>query len=646
MGDTTRQAEGSAASELSDLDLHLFREGTHCRLYEKLGARPTQRAGVEGLGFALWAPHAVAVSVVGEFNGWNPEANPLERRADGSGLWQGFVPHARRGAAYRFAVRQAGDGQLVEKADPFAFFAEMPPGTASRAWTLEYAWGDAEWMARRDRVAAPESPLAIYELHLGSWRRVPEDRDRCLSYREAAPLLVDHLRSLGFTHVELLPLAEHPFYGSWGYQATGYFAPTARYGTPQDLMYLVDYLHRHGIGVILDWVPSHFPGDAHGLVRFDGTPLFEDADPRQAFNPEWNSWVFDYGRPEVQSFLLSSACFWLDRYHVDGLRVDGVAAMLYRDYGRAPGAWTPNREGGREHLEAVAFLRRLTSTIRREYPGVPTIAEESTAWPKVSRPIADGGLGFDMKWNMGWMHDTLAYLAHDPPARKRHHQRLTFSICYAFDENFVLPLSHDEVGAGRPSLVGRMPGDAWQQLATLRLLYGYMWGHPGKKLLFMGGEFAQRDGWNHERSLDWHLLQLPAHAGIRAWVADLNRVYRSEPALHEGDFAPEGFEWMDCDDAESGVIGFVRRGRHTGDLVLVVCNFSAEARPHHRLGVPRAGYWQELLNSDARYYGGSGFGNFGGIEAAPVAAHGRFQSLAINVPPLAALFFKNAERRP
>jgi len=643
--EATRSTDASEDGALSEHDVHLFREGTHCRLYGKLGAHPVRTGGVEGTRFALWAPNAASVRVMGEFNQWNREAHHLARRQDGSGIWEGFVPGVGRGASYKYHVVPPREGPGVDKCDPFAFLADPPPGTAARAWTLDYEWGDGEWMTRRRNANAPDAPISVYEVHLGSWRRVPEEGDRFLGYREAAPLLADHARSLGFTHVELLPLAEHPFYGSWGYQATGYFAPTARYGTPQDLMYLIDHLHRHGLGVILDWVPSHFPGDAHGLASFDGAPLFEYADPKKGFNPAWNSYVFDYGRNEVRSFLLSSAHFWLDRYHVDGLRVDGVAAMLYLDYARKEGEWTPNRDGGRENLEAVDFLRSLNETVHRDYPDVQTIAEESTAWPKVSRPVSAGGLGFEMKWNMGWMHDTLQYLSHDPPSRKHHHNALTFSICYAFDENFLLPLSHDEVGSGKPSLLGRMPGDAWQQLANLRLLYGYMWGHPGKKLLFMGGEFGQLRGWDHDHSLDWHLAQQPAHGGVRAWLGDLNRCYRTEPALHEADFAPDGFEWVDCDDAESGTIGFLRRGRRGGDIVLVVCNFTSLPRPNHRMGVPRAGYWQEILNSDAPCYGGGGVGNFGGIEAAPVAAHGRFHSLSINVPPLAAVFFKSTARR-
>ena len=506
-------------------------------------------------------------------------------------------------------------------------------------WDLAYDWGDADWMARRARANALDAPMSIYELHLGSWRRVPEEANRSLSYRELSEWLPEYVKSMGFTHVELLPVMEHPFFGSWGYQVTGYFAPSARFGTPQDFMLLVDRLHQQGIGVILDWVPSHFPSDGHGLCFFDGTYLYEHADPRQGFHPEWNSYIFNYGRAEVRCFLGSNALFWLEKYHADGLRVDAVASMLYLDYARAPGEWIPNKHGGRENLDAVDFLKQLNVAVYRDYPDVQVIAEESTAWPMVSRPAYLGGLGFGMKWNMGWMHDTLDYFANDPVFRKYHHNALTFSIWYAFAENFVLPLSHDEVVHGKGSLIGKMPGDTWQKFANLRALLGYMWAHPGKKLLFMGCEFGQRSEWAHDSSLEWGVLQYPEHAGLQRWVSDLNRLYRAEPALHEVDFSQAGFEWIDCRDSEESVISFLRKS-HAGDPLLVVCNFTPVPRANYVVGVPRSGYWREALNSDAPLYGGSGIGNLGGVDSAPVAAHGRFHSVTLAVPPLATLLFK------
>jgi 1,4-alpha-glucan branching enzyme len=618
---------------LTDHDVYLLKEGTHGRLYEKLGCHLDGR----GAHFAVWAPNARAVAVIGEFNDWRAEAHPLAPRADGSGVWEGFVPGVARGQAYKYRIAGREAGFAADKADPFALYAQTPPETASRAWSLEYEWADGDWMASRRAANALGAPMSIYEVHLGSWRR--GEGHRFLSYREAAHPLADHVRDLGFTHVELLPLTEHPFYGSWGYQTTGYFAPTARYGTPQDFMYLVDVLHRAGIGVILDWVPSHFPSDGHGLCYFDGTYLFEHADPKQGFHPEWNSYIFNYGRNEVRAFLLSSALFWLDRYHVDGLRIDAVASMLYLDYARAAGEWVPNRYGGKENLEAIEFLRMLNQAVYRDHPDTQTFAEESTAWPMVSRPVHVGGLGFGLKWNMGWMHDTLDYMRQDPVFRKFHHDRLTFSIWYAFAENFVLPLSHDEVVHGKGSLVGKQPGDTWQQFAGLRAMYGYMWSHPGKKLLFMGGEFGQRREWNHDDSLEWWVLQFPEHSGLARWVGDLNRLYRAEPALHALDFDAAGFEWIDCHDAEASVASYVRKSRDGARPVLVVCNFTPVARPNYVLGVPRAGYWREALNSDATLYGGSGVGNFGGVEAAPLPAHGRAQSITITLPPLATVFF-------
>jgi len=531
-------------------------------------------------------------------------------------------------------------GHVLEKADPLAFATEVPPRSASVVGDLEYTWNDRAWMERRAERNALDAPMAIYEVHLGSWRR--GENGRWLTYRELAPLLADHVSHMGFTHVEFLPVMEHPFYGSWGYQTTSYFAPTARYGHPQDFMYLIDVLHQNGIGVILDWVPSHFATDGHGLGLFDGSHLYEHADPRQGYHPDWGSFIFNYGRHEVRSFLLSSALFWLDRYHADGLRVDAVASMLYLDYSRREGEWVPNPYGGRENLDATGFLRQLNEAVYRHFPGVQTIAEESTAWPMVSRPTSAGGLGFGLKWDMGWMHDTLQYMAREPIHRKYHHNQLTFRLLYAFHENFVLPLSHDEVVHGKGSLLGKMPGDDWQKFANLRLLYGYMYGMAGKKLLFMGSELAPWGEWDHEKSLDWHLLEYAPHRGVLQWVRDLNRVYRGERALHELDCDPAGFQWVEPNDADSSVLAFLRSGRSPGEWVLVVGNFTPVVRGGYRVGVPRPGFWRELLNSDAREYGGSGVGNLGGVEAQPIPAHGLPYSLPLTLPPLGILFLKPA----
>jgi 1,4-alpha-glucan branching enzyme len=625
---------------LTEHDIYLFRQGKHFRLYDKLGAHLLEHDGVRGCLFAVWAPNARAVSVIGDFNGWQPQAHPLSARRDGSGIWEGFVPGVTAGARYKYRLASQHRDYRVDKADPFALASEAPPLTASIVWDLRYDWRDGEWMRRRARANALDAPWAIYEMHLGSWRRVPEEGNRFLTYRELAGQLPDYVGEMGFTHVELLPVTEHPFYGSWGYQTTGYFAPTARYGTPQDFMYLVDALHRRGIGVILDWVPSHFPTDEHGLVYFDGTYLFEHADPKRGYHPEWNSSIFNYGRHEVRSLLISSALFWLDKYHVDGLRVDAVASMLYLDYARAPGEWIPNEYGGKEDIAAIQFLRDLNEAVYRHHPDVQTIAEESTAWPMVSRPAWLGGLGFGMKWNMGWMHDTLYYFSRDPVHRKYHHDQLTFSIWYAFNENFVLPLSHDEVVYGKGSLLAKMPGNDWQKFANLRLLLGYQYTHPGKKLIFMGGEFGQWREWNHDESLDWHHLQHAPHRGLQRWVQDLNRLHRAEPALHELDFQHEGFEWVDLHDWEQSVVSFLRKGRDPDERLLVVCNFTPVPRHNYRVGVPRGGRWREVLNSDAPLYGGSGHGNLGGVEAAPVPMHGRYHSLNLTLPPLAILCFK------
>jgi 1,4-alpha-glucan branching enzyme len=622
----------SGRSPLTEHDIYLFREGTHTRLHGKLGCR----LDPDGAHFAVWAPNAQAVSVIGEFNGWDPGAHPMDARWDSSGIWERFVPGVRAGAAYKFRINPRSGGGF-DKADPFAFFAQTPPQTASRAWSLDYGWGDAEWMAGRAARNGLAAPMSVYEVHPGSWRR----RDgRWLTYRELAHELADYCTATGFTHVELMPISEHPFYGSWGYQCTGFFAPTARYGTPQDLKYLVDHLHQRGIGVLLDWVPSHFPDDPHGLSRFDGTGLYEHVDPRQGYHPDWHSSIFNYGRHEVRAFLLSSAHYWLDEYHFDGLRVDAVASMLYLDYGRREGEWIPNRHGGRENLEAIEFLRMLNESVYRDFPDAQSIAEESTAWPMVSRPVYLGGLGFGMKWNMGWMHDTLSYFRQDPIFRRYHHNTITFSMIYAFNENFVLPLSHDEVVHGKGSLIGKQPGDSWQQFAGMRLMYGYMWTHPGKKLLFMGGEFGQRREWTHEGELEWWVLQFPEHAGLQRWVADLNHLYRREPALHEIDFDPAGFEWIDASDHESSTLAYLRRSR-SGETVLVVCNFTPVPRLGYRVGVPQQGFWRELANSDALVYAGSGMGNLGGTGSQPVAAHGRPHSLLLTLPPLATLVFKH-----
>jgi len=632
----------------SERDVYLFREGTQSHVHDMLGchlsAPGETRAGAgspssapsHSARFAVWAPNASAISVIGDFNDWKAGAGPLAPRTDGSGIWEGVLTGVEHGHAYKYRITSRDGSNVFEKADPVAFYAERPPATASRAWRLDYEWQDTAWMAARGAHNGLDSPMVIYEAHLGSWRR----KDGVfLNYRELAHAMGDYLVDLGFTHVELMPVTEHPFYGSWGYQTTGYFAPTARYGTPQDLMYFVDQLHARGIGVILDWVPSHFPTDAHGLGYFDGTYLYEHADPRQGFHPEWNSSIFNYGRNEVRSFLISSALFWFDRYHIDGIRVDAVASMLYLDYARKQGEWIPNRHGGRENLEAIEFLRTLNESVYRDHPDVQMIAEESTAWPMVSRPTTMGGLGFGMKWNMGWMHDTLAYIKQDPVFRKYHHGELTFSLIYAFHENFILPLSHDEVVYGKGSLIGKMPGDDWQMFANLRALYGYMWGHPGKKLLFMGGEFAQRREWTHEGELEWWVAALPGHSGVRNWIRDLNKVLRSEPALHRVDFSPDGFEWIDAGNAEMSILAFMRKSRGAPPI-LVVTNFTPVPHRNFLLGVPNRGVWREILNSDGQEYGGSGWGNMGAVESVPVAAHGRTDSVNLSIPPLATLMLR------
>ena len=625
---------------ITDHDVYLFREGKHFELYNKLGAHVMETDGNKGVHFAVWAPNAESVNVIGNFNGWNKDAHSLHARWDSSGIWEGFVCGIGKGEVYKFFVRSHHNGYCVDKTDPYAFFAEAAPKTASIVWDLKYEWKDQGWMKERRKHNALDAPISIYEIHPGSWRRVLEENNRSLNYRELADHLVDYLKDAGFTHVQLLPIMEHPFYGSWGYQTTGYFAPTNRYGTPEDFMYMVDTLHQNGIGIILDWVPSHFPSDEHGLIYFDGTHLYEHEDPKKGFHPDWKSYIFNLGRAEIREFLISSALFWLEKYHVDGLRVDAVASMLYLDYSRKDGEWVPNEYGGRENLESIHFLKEFNRVVYERFPDVQTIAEESTAWPGVSRPVHVGGLGFGMKWNMGWMHDTLKYFANDPVHRKYHHHELTFSYLYAFTENFVLSLSHDEVVHGKGSLLNKMPGDDWQKFANLRLLYGYMFGHPGKKLLFMGSEIGQWTEWNHEGSVEWHLLQYPFHQGVQKLIKDLNHLLKSEPALHQIDFSGEGFHCIDVNDWEQGVISFVRKTHRPEEEIIIVCNLTPVVRDRYRIGVPEPGMWKEILNTDAAEYGGSGVGNLGGKTAQPVAYHGHFYSLPLTLPPLAAIFLK------
>ena len=642
------EAADTPARELRADDVYYFREGSHSRLHHRFGAHPATHDGLAGAQFTVWAPNARCVHVIGDFNGWQPEA-ALTPRTDGSGIWSGFVARASNGDCYKYRIESNPGAQVLEKGDPFATRWEAAPRTASRIWALDYTWADDDWMRSRGARNALGAPISVYEVHLGSWMRPwqggPLDKGLndgglpFFNYRDLAPRLADHVLAHGFTHVELMPITEHPFYGSWGYQTTGYFAPTARYGSPQDFMFLVDTLHQHGIGVILDWVPSHFPDDAHGLARFDGTSLFEHADPRQGFHPEWNSHIFNYGRNEVRAFLVSSAASWLERYHLDGLRVDGVASMLYLDYARKDGEWIPNQHGGRENLEAVHFLQQLNSTLYREFPDTQVIAEESTSWPMVSRPVDMGGLGFGMKWNMGWMHDTLDYFARDPIHRRHHQQALTFGLIYAFNENFMLPLSHDEVVYGKKSLLEKMPGDDWQRFANLRLLYAFQWTHPGKKLLFMGGEIAQRAEWSHDGTIEWSLLDAPAHRGISVLIGDLNRLYRELPALHQRDFDSSGFEWIDTGDAAQSVLSFVRRAGDGSPPAVVVCNFTPVPRHDYLVGAPASGHWRETLNSDASRYGGGDVGNFGGVHAEAVPHHGQPARMRLTLAPLAVLVF-------
>jgi 1,4-alpha-glucan branching enzyme len=632
-------APAAGSPILTDDDLYLFGEGTHYRLYEKLGAHLTEVDGVAGTYFAVWAPNAQYMAVMGDWNGWDAGSHPMRMRG-GSGVWELFIPGVGKGAAYKFHVASRYQGYREDKTDPFGSYYEVAPKTAALVWDHNYSWEDGAWMAGRRERQSLSAPITIYELHVGSWMRKPEQDNAPLSYRELAPRLAEHVKACGFTHVELLPITEHPFYGSWGYQATGLFAPTSRYGTPQDFMFFVDYLHQQGIGVILDWVPSHFPTDGFGLAYFDGTHLFEHADPRKGFHPDWGSYIFNYGRNEVRAFLISSAMSWLDRYHIDGLRVDAVASMLYLDYSRKAGEWIPNDYGGNENIEAIFFLRQFNAEVYRSFPDVQTIAEESTAWPMVSRPIYVGGLGFGYKWDMGWMHDTLQYMQREGVFRRYHHNELTFRGLYMFSENYVLSLSHDEVVHGKGSLLDKMSGDTWQKFANMRLLFSYMIAQPGKKLMFMGAEFGQWREWNHDSSLDWHLVQFPPHAGLQLLVGDVNRLYASEPGLHELDCEPAGFEWVDASDTDSSVYSFLRHGKSGDDSVLVVINATPVVRTNYRIGVPQGGWWRELLNSDASEYGGSGVGNAGGVMSDPVSVHGRANSISLKLPPLGALFFR------
>lgn len=625
---------------MTDHDIYLFKEGTHYRLYDKLGAHPMEVDGVKGTYFAVWAPNALKVSVIGNFNGWNRNSHTLAVRWDASGIWEGFIPGVLKGEVYKYFIVSKEHNYEVEKKDPVGFFNEVAPKTASISWDLDYQWHDGPWMGHRRFNNSLQAPISIYELHLGSWRRVIEDNYRPFSYREMAAPLAEYMKHMGFTHVEFMPVMEYPFDGSWGYQGVGYFSATSRFGSPQDLMYLIDHLHQNDIGVILDWVPSHFPGDDVGLAYFDGTHLYEHADPRKGFHPDWSSYIFNYGRNEVREFLISSALYWFDKFHVDGLRVDAVASMLYLDYSRKHGEWIPNEYGGRENMDAINFMKRLNEAVYDNFPDVQMIAEESTAWSGVSRPVHLGGLGFGMKWNMGWMHDTLSYISKDPVHRKYHHNELTFSFMYSFTENFVLSLSHDEVVHGKKSLISKMPGDDWQKFANLRLLYSYMYAHPGKKLLFMGQEFAQWDEWKHTTSLDWHLAQYDRHQGIQNLVKDLNHLYRREKALFQKDFSSHGFEWIDLNDFTQGVISFIRKGIGVDEKIVVVCNFTPTTHQNYRIGVPESGAWNEVFNSDSVFYGGSGQGNLGRTQTGDFSFHGRPFSLSLTVPPLSVMYFK------
>ncbi|MCG9479590.1 MAG: 1,4-alpha-glucan branching protein GlgB [Actinomycetia bacterium] len=618
---------------LTEEDIYLFNEGNHFKLYEKMGVHPLEH----GYYFALWAPNAKKVSVFGEFNGWDKESCPLRPRGS-SGIWEGYLEGITEGTKYKYHLISRYNHYSVDKPDPYGFYFEKPPRTASVVSNLDYHWKDEQWIKGRKEINRLDGPISVYEMHIGSWAR-KEDGKR-LTYRELAPRLAKYIKQTYFTHVEFMPIMEHPFYGSWGYQITGYFGPTSRYGSPQDFMYLIDYLHQQGIGVILDWVPSHFPKDEHGLGFFDGTHLYEHADTRKGLHPDWDSLIFNYGRKEIQSFLISNAFFWLDKYHIDGLRLDAVASMLYLDYSRKDGQWIPNKYGGNENIEAIDFLRKLNLQIYQHFPHVQTIAEESTSWPMVSRPTYVGGLGFGMKWDMGWMHDTLEYMKKDPIYRKHHHDLLTFRLIYAFQENFMLALSHDEVVHGKGSMMGKMPGDNWQKFANLRLLLAYMFTQPGKKMLFMGIELGQFSEWSHQRSLDWHLLDFEPHQKIKQLVSDLNQLYRNEPALHQLDFSGQGFSWVDCNDYKSSIISYLRKAKDSQQVLLIAANFTPVPRTGYRLGVPQKGFWQEIINTDSQTYGGSNTGNLGGQYSQGIACHGQPYSLSLTLPPLALVVLK------
>lgn len=623
-------------SLFNDEEIYLFRIGKNYRLYDRLGSHCIKHQNINGVQFAVWAPNAKSVSVVGDFNGWNEQKNFLFSRWDSSGIWEGFIPEVKSGDLYKYKIITK-DNKALEKTDPFAFKWEGPPKTASIVWDIDYEWSESEWIKKRAEINALDRPISIYELHYASWIK---NNSGSITYLEMAKILPPYLKKMGFTHVEFLPIMEHPFEGSWGYQTLGYFAPTSRFGTPQEFMMLIEALHAEDIGIYLDWVPSHFPGDEHGIAQFDGTCLYEHVDPRKGFHPDWKSMIFNYGRSEVVSFLISSALFWFEKYHIDGLRVDAVASMLYLDYSRKEGEWIPNQYGGNENLEAIEFLRELNKTIYQNYPYAQTIAEESTAWPMVSRPTYLGGLGFGMKWNMGWMHDTLEYFSKDPIYRKHHQGVISFSMIYAFNENFILPLSHDEVVYGKGSLLSKMPGDEWQKFANLRLLLGYMYMHPGKKLLFMGAELALWNEWNHNESLPWFFKDYDRHEQIGQWIKDLNHIYRSHPALYELDFSSNGFRWIDLSDSNKSVLSFLRLGKSESSIVIIICNFTPMMRENYKIGVPKKGKLQEILNSDSEYYGGSNKGNMGSVSTLPILMHGFEQAINITLPPLAIIVFK------
>jgi len=625
-------------SLLTEFDIYLFKSGKHFNLHEKLGSHPLQVEGEWGTYFAVWAPNAAKVSVIGNFNSWNPASHPLAARWDESGVWEGFIPGVGKGELYKYSIL-ARDGRQLQKGDPFARYWEIPPNTASIVWDPYYEWQDEQWMEQRRQKHGTPQPYSVYEVHVGSWLK-RDNAAASLSYRELAAELVPYVQKMGFTHVEFMPVMEHPYFPSWGYQVTGYFAPTSRFGHPEDFMHLVDAFHQAGIGVILDWVPSHFPNDAHGLADFDGTHLFDHADPRQGFHPDWKSAIFNFGRNEVRNFLISSALYWLDAYHIDGLRVDAVASMLYLDYSREEGEWIPNQHGGNENLEAISFLREFNDSVSENFPDVLTIAEESTAWSGVSRPTSEGGLGFSQKWMMGWMHDTLQYFQKDPVYRKYHHNEITFSLIYAFSEKFMLPLSHDEVVHGKGPLMGRMPGDEWQRFANLRLMFGYMYTHPGTQLIFMGGEFAQTTEWSLENGLEWWLTQFDFHKGVQAWITQLNHYYRQAPALYEKQFQPDGFEWIDSGDWQSSLLTYLRRGESEAYPLIVACNFTPVVRDTYRIGVPYPGIYRQMLNSDARDFGGTGNYQVDSVQAQSGEWNGRPYFIEIPLPPLATVVFE------